>query len=589
MLKNIICRSLLAATISSLFVSTSYADDIEVFFNGTVNAPAKSANIETKIIELLDSATTSIDIAVYDADLPKIADALVRAKLRNVDIRLVTDNDNTGSSNSDFYGALNSAGIPWVDDTADGSSGSGLQHNKWIVVDDRHVLMGSTNFTQSGTLGDLNTQGNLISKGNDNHILLIDSIQLANQIDIQMDYMWGDGPNGKTDSLFGLPKPDHKLTTVYTTNDNIRMEVLFTPQSKSNIQDSGIDITSKYLASANGNSEIDFAQFVISSQDIADSAEIANNAGAIVRGIGDTSFFFRYYSEFQDMLGNVVVDESTGRTETEDNFTGALNNPWANPAEMYPAFHLDGGDKWHHKYIRVDNSVLTGSHNSSGAASFTNDETILIIYDAETAAEFKGHFDINFCLSKREFKRTQEDCTPTFSGGTWEGINFSGEEVRIVLDIVNNATLEELDSNANMSSTAAQNIVTERKDARIYNMDELTAIPYIGSAAMEDLKLYVPTWSDSSKLENTPIYQGGTWDGVTFNTDEVAIVLDIVNNATLTNLDDDAAMNALAAKNIVAAQPNIADMDELAAISYVGTSAMEDLKAYIPIWLSSKM
>ncbi|WP_232365148.1 phospholipase D-like domain-containing protein [Salinimonas marina] len=460
------------------------ADDIQVYFNAQVNSPAVQANLETKIVDFINQSQHTLDVAVYDLDLPGIANAIVNAKQRGVAVRVITDNDNVGAENAEAYSILSDGGVAYIDDTADSSAGSGLQHNKLVVVDGRYVLAGSTNFTQSGIHGDLDSQGNLISDGNDNHILIIDSLELAAEVTTQMDLMWGDGPGGLSNSLFGLSKPDHALTTVYTTDDNIRIEVQFTPQSSSNYQGSGIDTTANFVSA--GLTEIDIAQFVISAQDIADAAELPNNNGAIVRGIGDSSFFYRYYSEFQDMLKNVVLKDDG--TEEVDSFTGAANNPWAQPADMRVASHLMGGDKWHHKYIRVDDKVLTGSHNASGAGSFTNDETILIIHDAQTAAEFKGHFDLAFCLSGSE-----QNCTgTTYQGGTWEGVTFTSEEVAAVLDIVNNASLEQLDIDAAMNKRAAENIISARP---IDSMDQLEAVPYVGNAAMTDLYDYIPTWN----------------------------------------------------------------------------------------------
>ncbi len=477
-------KTLITCTFGLLFAPAVHADDIQVYFNAQVNPPAVQANLESKIVELINQSQQTLDIAVYDLDLPGVAHAIVDAQNRGVSVRLITDNDNTGTENEEAYSILSAGGVPFIDDTADSSAGSGLQHNKLIVVDNRYVMAGSTNFTQSGIHGDLDAQGNLVSDGNDNHILVIDSIELATEVTAQMDMMWGDGPGGLSNSLFGLSKPDHTLTTVYTTNDNIRIDVQFTPQSASNYQGSGIDTTVNFVSA--GLTEIDIAQFVISAQDIADAAELPNNNGAIVRGIGDSSFFYRYYSEFQDMLGNVILKDDG--TEEVDSFTGATNNPWEIPADMRVASHLQGGDKWHHKYIRVDDKVLTGSHNASGAGSFTNDETILIIHDAQTAAEFKGHFDLAFCLAGNE-----QNCsgTTTYQGGTWEGVSFTGEEVATVLDIVNNASMQQLDIDAAMNKRAAENIISARP---IADMDELEAVPYVGNAAMTDLFNYMPAW-----------------------------------------------------------------------------------------------
>lgn len=485
--------AMLAST--SLFSSASVmADDIQVYFNAAVNAPAQQADLEAKHIALIDSAQQTLDMAYYDIDLEGIADAIIRAQQRGVAVRIVTDNDNVGGENALVQSMFDKAGILWIDDTADGSSGSGLQHNKWTVVDGRHVMFGSTNMTQSGVHGDLDENGNLISDGNDNHIVIVDSYELAAQIDQQMDYMWGDGPGGATDSLFGLNKPDHTLTTVYTTNDRIKLEVQFTPQSSSTRNGggyvgSGIYTTAQFVGTATG--EIDIAQFVISSQDIADAMEPLSANGVKIRGIGDSSFFYRYFSEFQDMSGNVILKDDG--TEESDSFTGAINNPWETPGQMRVAA-VAGGDKWHHKYFRVDDAVLTGSHNASGAASFTNDEMIVIIHDKTTAGEFKAHFNTSFCFAdggdEASCLATPE---PVYEGGVWEGHTFTGGEVALTLDLVNNATFEQLDVDAGMNKRAVDNIFAARP---IESMDALADVSYVGSAAMEDIKLYLPTWAE---------------------------------------------------------------------------------------------
>lgn len=482
---------------AALLSPSAFADDIQVYFNAAVNSPAQQANLEQKAIDVIDMANDSLDIAFYDADLMGLADAIVRAHGRGVTVRFVTDNDNIGEDNAEFLGALDAAGVQWVNDTDDGTAGSGLMHNKWIVADSRHVLFGSTNMTQSGVHGDLDAQGNLISDGNDNHVVIVDSYDLASEIALQMDYMWGDGPGGATDSMFGLSKPDHALTEVYTTNDGIRMEVLFTPQSKSQYAGSGLDVTSQFVSG--GTTEIDVAQFVISSQDIADAMEPLSADGVTIRGIGDSSFFYRYYSEFQDMMGNVILKDDG--TEESDSFTGAPNNPWEVPGQMRVA-SVAGGDKWHHKYIRVDDSVLTGSHNASGAASFTNDEMIVIIHDAETAGEFKAHFSTSFCLAdggdetscldaSQPQPEPEPEPTPVYKSGKWEGVRFKADEVAAAIDMVNNATYAQLDDDAGLNSRAVDNIIAART---ITSMDELAAVPYVGKAAMTSIKNYISTW-----------------------------------------------------------------------------------------------
>lgn len=465
-----------------LAVNPATADDIKVYFNHDVNLPALKANLETEIVNLINSANTSLDMAIYDLDLPGIANAMVAAKNRGVQVRFVTDEDNIGAANTNALNILNTGNVPWIDDTENGSAGSKIQHNKFIIVDSARVLTGSTNFSQSGVHGDLDAQGNLISVGNDNHIVIIESQQLASVYSNQFNIMWGDGPGGAQDSLFGLGKPDHQMETVYTTNDNIRIDVQFTPQSPTLFAGSSIENIVNYVSTA--QQRIRMAQFVISAQDVADAMVSRHDAGVEVQGIGDSSFFFRYYSEFMDMEGTQKLNNN-GVYET-DSYTGAPNNVWQNPADVRVA-NMDGGDKWHHKYVVVDDSVLTGSHNISGAGAFGNDENIVIIYDTETAAEFEGHFSRAFCEAG-----STSGCGVTYQGGTWEGVSFTAQEVASVLAIVNYATHAQMDIDAAMNKRAVDNILAHRV---ITSMDQLAGVPYVGGAAMLDLKDYVPVWN----------------------------------------------------------------------------------------------
>lgn len=474
-----------AGAIISLAVNSFvWADDIQVFFNHPTYSPAIQADLEEKIITFIDSANKTLDMAVYDLDLPGIATAMVNALNRGVTVRFITDEDNVGVENEEALDILNAGNVLWIDDTADGSSGSGIMHNKFIVVDGQAVLTGSTNMTQSGIHGDLDNNGTLLSEGNDNHIVIIESTQLANVFSNQFEQMWGDGPGNANDSLFGLNKADHRVQSVYTTNDQIQIDVQFSPQSPSTYNGSTIETIADLIQKA--ADQILVAQFVFSAQDVADAMKVRHDDGVEVKGIGDPSFFSRYYSEFNDMLG-IAVENTSGSYEV-DTYTGAANNIWENPADVRVAA-LSSYDKFHHKYLVVDDQVMTGSHNISAAASTGNDENIVIIHDAETASEFAGHFNYAFCLAGGS-----TSCDPSSSiddAGTWEGVSFSAEEVRTVLDIVNIATLAQLDDDVPLNSRAANNIVSDRP---IESMEQLAAVAYIGSSALQALKDYAPYW-----------------------------------------------------------------------------------------------
>jgi V8-like Glu-specific endopeptidase len=68
-------------------------------------------------------------------------------------------------------------------------------------------------------------------------------------------------------------------------------------------------------------------------------------------------------------------------------------------------------------------------------------------------------------------------------------------------------------------------------------------------------------------------------EGVSFTAAEAAAVLALANAAPLETLDDEVGLDSRAAANIVAARP-LVDLQALAAVPYVGASALEKLKAY---------
>ena len=91
--------------------------------------------------------------------------------------------------------------IPFIDDTEDGSAGSGLMHHKFLVIDEHTVVTGSANFTRSGFHGDA---GRKQTRGNVNHLLRFSDAGLAKLFKAEFQPLWGDGPGGDQDSQFGL-------------------------------------------------------------------------------------------------------------------------------------------------------------------------------------------------------------------------------------------------------------------------------------------------------------------------------------------------------------------------------------------------
>ena len=125
----------------------------------TVSAPPKDSvriiysldqkQNDKELIALIDGAKSYIYFAIYTFTLPSIADALVAAKKRGVDVRGIIDSEQSRNS----YGApitkkLLDAGISVVVEKH--PTGNGIMHIKALVTDSAYAL-GSYNWTNSAT------------------------------------------------------------------------------------------------------------------------------------------------------------------------------------------------------------------------------------------------------------------------------------------------------------------------------------------------------------------------------------------------------------------------------------------------------
>lgn len=107
----------------------------EVYFTDrlNVNDPAQWQNsIEGKLIEKINAAQNSIHIAAFEFDLTPVADALIAARQRGVDVRWVTDDENGLEADEEpgrgQFAMLQNAGIEVRADAR-----SALMHNKFII------------------------------------------------------------------------------------------------------------------------------------------------------------------------------------------------------------------------------------------------------------------------------------------------------------------------------------------------------------------------------------------------------------------------------------------------------------------------
>src|SRR5919199_5932411 len=163
----------------------------------------KGDNLEQQIIDAINNAQSTVDVAVMEFRLPKVAEALIAKHSAGVKVRLLIDNqynktladytpEEIARMNrhdklafeelkrypADALAVLRDSGIEIRDDTSGGATkGSGLMHHKFVVVDGKTTIISSGNFTTSDLHGDFNS---LESRGNANNMVVVpDNAQLA--------------------------------------------------------------------------------------------------------------------------------------------------------------------------------------------------------------------------------------------------------------------------------------------------------------------------------------------------------------------------------------------------------------------------
>ena len=162
----------------------------EVYFTDPVNVtdPAQWQNsIEGRLIEKINAAQNSIHIASFEFDLTPVAEALIAAKQRGVDVRWVTDDENgLGADEEPGHGQfamLQNAGIEVRSDNR-----SALMHNKFWIFDQQILWTGSTNITENGIFKQ------------DNNTIVFHSPELAIIYEREFQEMW-DGQFDAADEI----------------------------------------------------------------------------------------------------------------------------------------------------------------------------------------------------------------------------------------------------------------------------------------------------------------------------------------------------------------------------------------------------
>ena len=310
----------------------------EVYFTDPLHVknPADwQGSIEGRLIDKINAAQKSIHIASFEFDLTPVAEALIAAKQRGVDVRWVTDNENGLEADSEpdrgQFKMLQDAGIEVKADTR-----SALMHNKFWIFDGETAWTGSTNITESGVF-----QQN-------NNTVVIHSPEIAAIYEREFEEMW----NGQ----FG-PKSPSTADQQSVTVDGMPIQIYFSPEDK--VLDHMIPLIN------NAKSNIRFMAFSFTDFDLAKAMIDRASTGVDTAGIYEK------------------VGSETEGSEMKTFY--CANVP----------VRQDGNPKFlHDKVIVLDNHiVISGSFNFSSNATQNNDENVIIIDSPEIASLYMQEFD----------------------------------------------------------------------------------------------------------------------------------------------------------------------------------------------------
>ncbi|NPV85448.1 MAG: DUF1669 domain-containing protein [Anaerolineae bacterium] len=293
--------------------------------------------IEEALVAALDGAQRCVDIAMHSFTLERVSAALLRARDRQVALRVVMESD---SMDWEIPQRLKQTGIPILGDRRET-----LMHNKFMVVDDAEVWSGSLNWTKQGVFQD------------HNNLIRIRSPYLAKNYTLEFEEMF-------LDDMFGENSPAN-TPYPFLTIGGAYVETHFSPED-------GVEKKLVTLIDS-ARQDILFLMYSFTSDALAQAIISRVGAGVAVRGVMDADQVVSNQGSEYDRLQAAGVDVRLD----------------GNAGQM------------HHKVLIIDgNIVVTGSYNFSKNAETRNDENVLIIHDQQVAAEYQKEFEKLYAAAK---------------------------------------------------------------------------------------------------------------------------------------------------------------------------------------------
>jgi phosphatidylserine/phosphatidylglycerophosphate/cardiolipin synthase-like enzyme len=320
-----------------------------------------NANLERRLLDRINGAHYSIDACLFTLTVPAITTALISAKNRGVQVRVIYESDNFGAE----FGRLEDNGIPILNDEAGPNSGGGFMHNKFFVFDyldrslasDDYVWAGSANISYSGF------------NENAENVIVIQDQALAGAYTAEFEEMWGgSGPLPVEDQArFGSLKQNN--TPHYFQIGDRVVELHMSPSD---------DVTATLVE-------------LVSTADRGIYFCIYNFTSTVVEDA-----LLDLFDGYDVRVAGVFDSNQAGSSSRYWPMSGEGPGAWDPPADVHL---LEIYDSMHHKYMLVDTdnegwdgTIWTGSFNWTWSAESVHDENVLILYAPEISNLYLQEF-----------------------------------------------------------------------------------------------------------------------------------------------------------------------------------------------------
>ncbi len=315
---------------------------MEVYFNNPY-AAQRDTTLQDRIIEAINAANDHVYLATYNFTDKKVAEALISAVDRGLEVRVVIHGENAGK---DVVRNMEAGGVEIFE-----ANGQGLMHAKFIVLDDDATISGSANMTPGSFFYD------------NNFMIFLQSKEANAIFTAEFDEMF-------FDNLLGAESPESDEPGIIELEDGTRFLVRFAPE----------DNVAMTIATVIEAAQQEVRMLAYSFTEDAIGKALADRWK---NGV-DVAVVFEGEKAFRDKGGEAPFLKRQGVPIFIDGSANAL---------------------MHEKVVIVDGSfVAAGSYNFTRSADRFNDEQILFISSSEIAGDFLAEFEKIYAEAKSGYE-----------------------------------------------------------------------------------------------------------------------------------------------------------------------------------------